>query len=292
MTYARDGLLAPHTIPRRLVGFLGIAGLGVGLLVGLGSDTASAKEPRKNPVARRVVFIIGEDEYKTNETLPVFAKNELEARGLETVILSEDPADKNSFPGLLKEDRFDLLFVSVRRRPLPEAQMAVIKRHLAAGRPLVGIRTASHAFAFNKPPLPPERVEWPKFDLEVLGGRYTGHYANKGGTDVNKVAGVGNHPIFEGLGDSAFPFHSGGTLYFIPEISPSSKVLLRGKCENKGKSVEEPVAWTHAYGKSRVFYTSLGHPDDFKIPAFRRLLANAVSWALDHKAPRQARDPR
>jgi type 1 glutamine amidotransferase len=44
----------------------------------------------------------------------------------------------------------------------------------------------------------------------------------------------------------------------------------------------EPVAWTHTYGseQARVFYTSLGHPDDFKNAEFRRLLLNGVEWAI------------
>ena len=43
----------------------------------------------------------------------------------------------------------------------------------------------------------------------------------------------------------------------------------------------EPVAWTNAHKGGRVFFTSLGSPDDFKSPQFRRLLLNGVNWALD-----------
>jgi type 1 glutamine amidotransferase len=44
----------------------------------------------------------------------------------------------------------------------------------------------------------------------------------------------------------------------------------------------EPVAWTYLQGagKGRVFYTSMGHADDFKVPDFRRFLLNAIGWAL------------
>jgi type 1 glutamine amidotransferase len=46
------------------------------------------------------------------------------------------------------------------------------------------------------------------------------------------------------------------------------------------KAEPEPVAWTNTYGKSRIFYTSLGHADDFNDPSFVRLLSNAVEWCL------------
>jgi len=48
----------------------------------------------------------------------------------------------------------------------------------------------------------------------------------------------------------------------------------------------EPVAWTNSYKRSRIFYTSLGHPDDFRNAQFRRLLINAVFWAMDKPVPK------
>ena len=53
--------------------------------------------------------------------------------------------------------------------------------------------------------------------------------------------------------------------------------LISGRV--KGASVE-PVAWTHAYRGGRIFYTSLGHPKDFQLPAFRRMLKNGILWSL------------
>jgi len=47
----------------------------------------------------------------------------------------------------------------------------------------------------------------------------------------------------------------------------------------------EPVAWVNQCGKARVFYTSLGHPEDFQDASFRRLLANGILWSLDKPVP-------
>src|SRR4029078_4761439 len=126
-----------------------------------------------------IVFMIGEDEYHTWETLPEFARRELESRGYRITTIQQDRADKNNFPGLVDALRSaDLLFVSVRRRTPPIDQLNAVRAHLAAGRPLVGIRTACHAFALRPtdPPAGPKQGVWQRFDTEVLGGHYTNHY--------------------------------------------------------------------------------------------------------------------
>jgi type 1 glutamine amidotransferase len=60
-------------------------------------------------------------------------------------------------------------------------------------------------------------------------------------------------------------------------LATSATALLMGTIPG---TEPEPVAWTNQYGKSRIFYTSLGHEDDFKNDNFLRLLANAVEWCL------------
>src|SRR5262249_30420928 len=105
--------------------------------------------PFHHPSDRRsIVLVIGEDEYKTEVTLPAFAKQELEPRGFQVKIIQADPSAPNSFPGLVEAVRkADLVLVSVRRRTPPKEQLEAVQAHVAAGKPLVGIRTASHAFS-------------------------------------------------------------------------------------------------------------------------------------------------
>src|SRR6185369_5818493 len=99
-----------------------------------------------------VVFILGENEYHTWETIPEFAREELLKRGLRCSFANASPKEgDNRFANypLIKEA--DLLFVSTRRRTPPTEMMTLIHEHLSAGKPLAGIRTASHAFG-AKPP--------------------------------------------------------------------------------------------------------------------------------------------
>ena len=227
-----------------------------------------------------VVFMIGEDEYHTWETLPEFAKTDLEPKGYRVTIVHADPADKNNFPGLVDALRTaDALVLSVRRRTPPREQLDAVRAHLAAGKPLVGIRTACHAFALRPtdPPVAAPLATWQDFDPAVLGGHYTNHHPAGPQTTITLAPGAGAHAILTGI--SVARFIGAGSLYKVGPLETGTSPLLMGEIPGQPA---EPVAWTHLYGprRARVFYTSLGHPDDFKNAEFRRLLGNGIAWAL------------
>ena len=234
----------------------------------------------------RVVMLIGEDEYHTWETLPDFAEKDLRWRGLDVRVVRQDPANKHRFPGLVDALRdADLLVVSVRRRALGTDELEAVRAHIAAGRPVVGIRTASHAFS-------PQAADagaggsWASFDAEVLGGNYHGHHGNETPPAAISVAGgAEKHPILTGVKVAALT--GSGSLYLTGPLKGEATALLLGAVPGKAA---EPVAWTHVAGprQARVFYSSLGHPGDFRQPAFRRLLLNGILWALNRPIPPDA----
>lgn len=255
---------------RMMKRMLWLAVLKGGLLLGLGGLAEAAE----------VAVMIGEDEYRTWETLPEFAKTELEPRGHRVAIVHADAADKNRFPGLEAAlSKAEVLVVSVRRRTLPKEQMAALRGYVAAGKPVVGIRTASHAFALRaKDKLADESLAvWPEFDAEVLGGNYHNHHGGSDKTQIVLAPGAAAHPIFHGV--RLEELVGNGTLYKNEPLASTATPLLVGSIPNQAP---EPVAWTHRAGPGggRVFYTSLGHAEDFKEAAFRRLLVNALEWAL------------
>jgi type 1 glutamine amidotransferase len=227
---------------------------------------------------RSILFVIGEDEYKTNETLPEFARSELEPDGFAVKMVHADPGNPNNFPGLTEAAaRADLILISVRRRTPPKAQLDAIREHVRAGKPLAGIRTASHAFSprNNKPPESGYDA-WPELDPQVLGGHYTGHHGEGPKVRISIAAGAGNHPLLAGI--NAAELVGNGSLYRVSPLEASATALLVGTIPD---NPPEPVAWTNtARGGARVFYTSLGHPEDFRNPEFRRLLLNGIRWAL------------
>jgi len=230
----------------------------------------------------RVVFLIGEDEYKTWETLPAYAKAELGWRGLDVSVIQQDSANKHRFPGLTEALRdADVLLVSVRRRALPKDQLDAVRAHLAAGRALIGIRTASHAFAPRKED-EAAGDSWTTFDPEVLGGHYVGHHGDGPKVTVSVASGAAGDPLLRGV-DVANLFGN-GSLYRVSPLVTGARPILVGTIEGKPA---ETIAWTHRYGPKQapIFYTSLGHPDDFDNASFRKLLLNAILQAVGRPVP-------
>jgi len=235
---------------------------------------------RQDP-RQTVALIIGENEYRTMETLPAFAASELVPRGIHVEhVLSSTNTDDVRFVNWPAIANADLLMVSTRRRTPRREMLDLIRAHLAAGRPLIGLRTACHGFAPRTEQLAelaahPELGAWPEFDRDVLGGHYTNHHGAGPTVEVIPVKGQGAHPILDGVG----PFTSAGSLYRCSPLAAGTQELLQGTILG---AEPQPVAWTHDYGPAhaRVFFTSLGHPADFAQPDFRRLLGNGVAWAL------------
>jgi type 1 glutamine amidotransferase/nicotinamidase-related amidase len=221
----------------------------------------------------RIALVIAEPLYRTSETLPRFAAETLEDQlGFDCTTIAPSPADPDAFDGFDRIREADLVVLSVRRRALLRKEMDALRAHLAAGKPLAAIRTASHAFDVRGKAPEGDFVEWREFDREVLGGNYHGHH--KEGVAATLTAAADGHPILQGV---ALSFESRGSLYKTSPLQASAEVLLTGSIPG---ATPEPAAWTRRFGESRVFYTSLGHPDDFQNPNFQKLLANAVVWAL------------
>jgi type 1 glutamine amidotransferase len=164
--------------------------------------------------------------------------------------------------------------VFVRRRAFPAEQMQYLKDYLKRGGPLIGLRTASHAFD-SRGSGPPDHIDWPRFDPDVLGGNYHGHYGGGPTTTLTAPPSATDHPILTGL---KLPFPSMGSLYKTSPLAESTTLLLIGAIPGQEP---EPVAWTNRRGSARFFYTSLGHPADFQNTEFRKLLVNAVFWAMN-----------
>ena len=239
----------------------------------------------------KVVFVIGENEYRTWETLPEFARAELEWRGIDCRFVHASPKDgEMDFAGYEVIPQADLLFVSVRRRTPAKEMLAMIRRHVADGKPVVGIRTASHAFAATPPD--GRYAAWPEFDAEVLGGNYRGHYGNKPPKDpptlVRTIPAASDHPVLVGVPGATLSVTS--HLYRNRGASKHILPLMEGQV--KGQTTIEPVAWVNTNQERRVFYTSLGDPHDFQLPAFRRLLLNGTLWALDMPIPPTTHAPK
>ena len=221
-----------------------------------------------------LAIMMAEDEYETNTTLPEFAVEELGQAFRVSLIFGSD-RERNNIPGLEALNDADVLLVSVRRRVLPQRQMHAIQKFVAAGKPVVGIRTASHAFSLRNSTPPEGYADWTAFDADVFGGNYHGHHGNQLVSTVRVHPEAADHPVVAHLEPSEF--QSGGSLYQTSPLKDGTTVLLSGEING---AEPEPVAWTFRRADGgRSFYTSLGHVRDFEHPTFRNLLANGIHWA-------------
>lgn len=234
------------------------------------SDAATADARKK------IVMLIAEPEYETEKSLPGFARQSLE-RDYRVVVVSAPIAEgKTTFDRIEELETADVLLVSVRRCPPPQAQLDAVRRYVKSGRPVVGIRTASHAFSLRGTTRPAEGCAvWPEWDAEVFGGNYTNHHGAGKLSTVVAADGVKTHPILRGV---ALPFTSPSSLYKVSPLKAGAQPLLAASIPDQAP---EPVAWTFQRADGgRSFYTSLGSTGDFQNESFVRLLRNGIDWAV------------
>lgn len=223
-----------------------------------------------------VAFLVSDDHYDADKTLPAFAQMLREQYGCYcTVLHGQGTSD---IPETAELESADCLVLFIRRLALPKEQLDRVRKYVESGKPLVGMRTSSHAFdAHGK--FEEGHAEWPEFDAEVQGGNYHGHGSNDLGTDVAIVAEQADHPILKGVEPAKW--HSTGSLYFTSPVASDTTVLMTGSLGDR----TEPLTWTRIHNNGRIVYTGLGHPDDFKVPQLRKLLVNAIFWAMDRPVP-------
>jgi len=205
----------------------------------------------------RVCFISGSAEYESDKTMPILKKY-LEAKYPTVVTMISAKGD--DLPGLENLDRCDVAVFFTRRLKLNVEQTERIKKYCAAGKNLVGIRTASHGVQ-----------TWLEFDQEVIGGNYKGHYAEGPVTEIKFTEAEKSHSILKDF----VPFKSKGSLYKNTGLAKDVNVLLTGSIPDH----TEPIAWTRMNKEGRVFYTSLGHQKDFEEENFLKLMTNAILWS-------------
>lgn len=222
----------------------------------LAAPDASATEAR--PL--RVCLVSGALEYDSNESLAEFQKYLESKYNVRCSRAFMEGDDDEHLRGLENLENCDVMLLFTRRLKLSGNELARIKDYCLAGKPIVGVRTASHAIQ-----------TWLDLDKQVLGGNYQGHFRNDLSTQVEIVAEAKDDPLLAGVE----PFRTAGSLYKNHGLADDCRVLMRGTSPES----TEPITWTRNYKGGRVFYTSLGHQRDFQKPSFRRLLTNALFWA-------------
>jgi hypothetical protein len=266
-------------------------------------------EGRGGPGAgKHIVFVTGDEEYRSEEALPMLAKILAEHHGFRCTVLFAidpetgeiDPNNQTNIPGLHLLDGADLMVLFTRYRELPDDQMRHIIDYTNAGKPVIGLRTATHAFQYRRHPESPyakysedSRVEGFEggYGRQVFGETWVNHHGDHGTESTRGLINglMENHPIVRGVRDIWGP----SDVYGLRGIVGEEDVLVYGQVlrgmeptskPNFEKSIM-PVTWIKTYtgetgNASRVFATTMGAATDFESEDLRRLLVNAAYWAV------------
>ena len=257
---------------------------------------------------KHIVFVTGDEEYRSEESMPAMARILSERHGFQCTVLFAinpqtgqiDPKVDNNIPGLEALKTADLMVVFTRFRHLPDDQMAMFVDYVNSGRPVIGVRTATHAFKYDN--FPNDRFaawgwrgpskQFPGgFGRQVLGETWIDHY---GGYRTESTRGIvvpemKAHPILRGVDTLWGQSH----MYQVTKLEGDSQPLVLGQ-SLVGLSPDDipdadkpplPIAWTKTYtgtaGKAaRVFTTTLGYGEDFKEEGVRRMVVNACYWCM------------
>lgn len=260
---------------------------------------------------KHIVLISGDDEYRSEEGLPMLGKILAERHGFTcTVLFAIDPKTDeitpnypNNIPGLEHLETADLMIMLLRFRELPDDQMKRIDDYVRSGKPMIGLRTSTHAFNFGEASKSPyakyswqnKGEDWKQgFGREVLGETWVSHHGHHGeeGTRalVDGINQVQDHPILRGVQDIWGP----SDVYTVQNLPKEANVLLYGQ-STQGMNPEDPLmweksimplAWTLDYtgedgNVSKVFTTTMGASVDLESEDLRRLIVNASFWSLD-----------
>ena len=245
--------------------------------------------------AKHIVLISGDEEYRSEESMPQLAKILSKHHGFNcTVLFAQNPANPgiidanygNNIPGLEALDSADLMIISTRFRALPDDQMKHIDDYLMAGKPVIGLRTATHAFNFKD-----EDVS----SYKHYGNSYKGDMEEWNGGFGRLVLGenwVSHHGHHKHQSTKGFVTDAGKTTGITNSIADgdvwASADVYEVRLPMTGDS--QPIAWTRTYQipggkKGKAFTSTAFSAVDFTIEGTRRLVVNAVYWALDLPVP-------
>ena len=259
---------------------------------------------------KHIVFVSGDEEYRSEETLPQMAKILAKHHGFKcTVLFAIDPQTgfispptNNNIPGLEALATADLMVIFTRFRNLPDEQMKHVVDYVESGKPVIGLRTATHAFQLRPPSKYMKYTHTSKdwdggFGRQVLGETWVAHMvpSGRGATRGVVAPGRADHPVLRGIKDGDI-FGPTGIYEVKLPMRETCTPLVLGQAltgmnptdppdPGKYNNPMMPVAWMNTFqapnGKlARTFATTMGASQDFASEGLRRLLINATYWVL------------
>lgn len=268
---------------------------------------------------KQIVLLSGDEEYRSEEGLPQLAKILSKRHGFKCTVLFSlnakgeiDPNTHDNEPGLEALDSADLCVMLLRFRSWPDAQMKHFADYVRAGKPIIALRTSTHAFDYpDASPSPYREFGWKRkggFGRQVLGETWISHWGVHAKQGTRGLV-ITDHPILRSVKDiscttdvyEAHPPEDARVLVLgqvVDGLTPNSKPATGRKKTAKGDEQElndpmMPIVWTREYrneaGKTNtVLTTTMGAATDLLDENLRRLLVNGVFFQLGLKVPARA----
>jgi hypothetical protein len=270
---------------------------------------------------KHLVFLAGDEEYRSEEGLPMLAKILSQRHGFKCTVLfpigadgTIDPNAATSMPGAEALDSADTIVMLLRFRKFPDETMKHFVDAYQRGVPIIALRTSTHAFQL---PGASSYKVFNSFGKKVLGEQWVSHW---GRHKVEAARGIiessskddpsKDDPVLRGVGEmfgdsdvyEAYPpsdariLVRGQVLKGMKPTDPPADYKKRRATDGKEQGVNDPmmpVAWTRLHknegGKTnRVFCTTMGAATDLASEGLRRLVVNAVFWGLGLEVPEKA----
>ncbi|MEZ0388015.1 MAG: ThuA domain-containing protein [Verrucomicrobium sp.] len=265
---------------------------------------------------KKIVLLAGDEEYRSEELLPMLAKILSERHGFDTTVVFSinpttgevDPNTKDNNPGLEVLKKADLCIMLLRFRAWPDDQMKHFADYAASGKPIIGLRTSTHAFNGLKG----EYAAYNTFGKRILGEQWVSHWgkhkseATKGVIEPGQEGNALLRGVTNIFGDTdvyeAYPPADANILVrgqvlagMTPESAPADYAKKRSsdKAEQGVNAPMMPVVWTREVlnpsGKtSKIVTTTMGSSSDFKNEDLRRLIINGAYWTTGLEVPAKA----
>ena len=298
-----------------------------------GQDTAIPSEPDDPPrwvtytgtrgpgVGTHIVLISGDEEYRSEEALPQLGKILAVRHGFTCTVLFAinaetgliDPMNQQNIPGLEALDDADLMIIATRFRDLPDDQMKHIDDYLKSGKPLIGMRTATHAFQLKSSETYAHLSNSAKgggFGRTYLGEKWIAHHGQHGKQSTRGIMSpMGDgHAITCGIERKSIWGPTDVYAVRLPMLEACQTIVFGMVLDGMSPDSDGiagpvnqpmmPIAWIQEREEGeragegagegggegmpvRTFTTTMGAATDLVSEGTRRMIVNAVFWALD-----------
>lgn len=263
---------------------------------------------------KHIVFLTGDEEYRSEEGLPMLAKILSQRHGFKATVLfavdpdgTINPDNQKSLPNAEALDSADAIVMLLRFRAWPDEQMKHFVDAYKRGVPIIALRTSTHAFAAKEGGY----QDYNDFGKRVLGEGWVNHWGkHKSEATLGVIAPKAvDDPILRDVGEifgdtdvyEAYPPADAKVLVFgqvLSGMNPTDKPAqyTKKRADEKTQDVNGPmmpVAWTRVHKndagtENRIFCTTMGAATDLQSEGLRRMIVNAVYWGLKLDVPHEA----